>query len=228
MYYLASRNSAAEINAFNPESRAIIMLRNPIELLYSLYHQVRSNLQENLDSFEAALQAEERRRQGLELPPGATKPQQLMYRDTVSFNAQVGRFFSCLGRERVLVLLHDDFEAHPLETYRSVLRFLGVDDRFEPVMGRVNASHTYRSERVQRFVTHPPAWLEAASRRLLPQRLLRHAVAYARSANAQPMKRNPMPSHLRRSLAVEMRPDVERLSALLDRDLMHWVEPRAI
>ena len=36
VWYLFSRHAAAEIKAFNPDARIIIMLREPAEMLYSL------------------------------------------------------------------------------------------------------------------------------------------------------------------------------------------------
>jgi len=42
--------------------------------------------------------------------------------------------------------------------------------------------------------------------------------------NTRTVERSPMPEDLRRQLQKEFRPGVERLSDLLGRDLMHWVE----
>src|SRR5580704_4939990 len=39
VWYLLSGQAAAEIKAFNPEARIVIMLREPVEVLYSLYYQ---------------------------------------------------------------------------------------------------------------------------------------------------------------------------------------------
>ena len=41
--YLAATNSARDIEAFSPEARIIIMLRNPLDVMHSLYHLRRFN-----------------------------------------------------------------------------------------------------------------------------------------------------------------------------------------
>ena len=49
--YLPSTVAASEIYKFNPASRIIIMLRNPIEAIYAAYHQFRFGLTEPLPTF---------------------------------------------------------------------------------------------------------------------------------------------------------------------------------
>ncbi len=58
VWYLFSKRAAEEIHAFNPEARIIILLREPAEMLYSLYYQFRFDGNEYLPSFEEALRAE--------------------------------------------------------------------------------------------------------------------------------------------------------------------------
>jgi hypothetical protein len=43
--------------------------------------------------------------------------------------------------------------------------------------------------------------------------------------HSRPAKRPPMPDELREHLSRELRPEIERLSALLDRDLSSWLSP---
>src|SRR5690349_5772876 len=52
VWYLLSSQAALEIKAFKPEARIVIMLREPIDLLYSLYYQLRYLGDEQLPSFE--------------------------------------------------------------------------------------------------------------------------------------------------------------------------------
>jgi hypothetical protein len=82
----------------------IIILRNPVEMSYSLYnHQVRKE-GETLKTFEAALEAEEDRK-----------------RDLTTF-----------GKDNVLILLFDELVKGPVKAAQKVFRFLGVDDSFVP------------------------------------------------------------------------------------------------
>ena len=58
VWHLFSKTAAAEIKAFSPEARIIVMLREPVEMMYSLFHYFRFDGNENLPTFEAALNAE--------------------------------------------------------------------------------------------------------------------------------------------------------------------------
>ena len=90
MAYLAATNSAGDIKAFSPEARIIIMLSNPLDVMYSLYHLRRFNDLEDEPSFEAALAADERGR----------RPYEQTYRAKVSFSEQVKRFVDAFGAIR--------------------------------------------------------------------------------------------------------------------------------
>src|SRR5579859_908594 len=63
VWYLFSREAAAELKAFNPEARVIIMLREPVAMLHSLFHQFRADGNEPLLVFEEALAAEKEGRE---------------------------------------------------------------------------------------------------------------------------------------------------------------------
>jgi hypothetical protein len=114
--YLAAPNSARDIKVFSPQARIIIMLRNPVDVMNSLYHLRRfSNLEDEL-SFESALAADEHGRRSHELT----------YRERVKFAEQTKRFIDTFGRENVHIILFDDFKADTAMVYRDTLKFLDV------------------------------------------------------------------------------------------------------
>ena len=62
--YLYSECAACEIKAFSPSARIIIMLRNPVEMMYSWYSERLYVGHEDIDDFESAIDAESDRRRG--------------------------------------------------------------------------------------------------------------------------------------------------------------------
>src|SRR5271170_7433051 len=64
VWYLLSTQAASELKAFNPDARIVIMLREPVEVLYSLYYQFLCDGNEHLPTFEEALVAEDDRAAG--------------------------------------------------------------------------------------------------------------------------------------------------------------------
>ena len=64
VWYLYSKKAAKEIYEFNPKAQIIVMLRNPLEMIYSYYYQVSWTGDEDIDTFELALEAENFRKRG--------------------------------------------------------------------------------------------------------------------------------------------------------------------
>src|SRR5215469_3235484 len=67
VWYLFSQKAAEEIKAYNPDARIIIMLREPVAMLYSLYCQFVADGNEYLPGFKQALAAEAERQAGRRL-----------------------------------------------------------------------------------------------------------------------------------------------------------------
>src|SRR5262245_31385392 len=64
VWYLFSKTAADEIRDFNPAASILIMLRQPAEMLHSLYYMFRYDRNEHLSTFEEALDAEPARKAG--------------------------------------------------------------------------------------------------------------------------------------------------------------------
>jgi hypothetical protein len=221
-WYLYSATAAREIHDFNPEARIIVMLRNPIDVMHAQHSQLIFNQREDLASFEEALAAEADRRAGRRIPAGALRPEALYYRHSVRFAEQLQRFFDTFGRERVHVILFEDFTAHTERVYREVLAFLGVSVEAAVDLDVHNPNRRIRSGWVQRLVFRPPGPLRALVpwlRRLPLVHRLRDAVV---SINSRPERRRAMDPVLRRRLAAEMEPEIRELALLIGRDLSAW------
>jgi hypothetical protein len=215
---LFSTVAAARIKAKRPDAKIIIMLRDPVEQMYS-YHAVRRrNASEDLD-FEAALAAEADRRAGRRLPRLARNVKMYQYRAVASYTDQVARYFDAFGRENVHVIIFDDFVRDPAASYRATLEFLGVDPDFRPELAVVNPHTTNISPRLATLL-RDPAVLNRL-KRLVPRALHRRLDAIARRLrrwNRRPAPRSPLDASTRARLRVEFVPEVRRLGELLGRD----------
>ncbi len=223
VWYLWSRTAAREIKDFEPEARIIIMLRDPVEVMYSQHSQAIINGlgDEDILDFAEALAAEPDRAAGRRVPKVCTFADGLRYREIVRFTGQVRRYFEVFGRERVHVILFDDFKADVAATYRELLTFLEVDPSFEADLEVINANQVVRSQKLRK------------AQRLIPTRLKglvptgpRKAISGAiNRMNIDYQKRKPMDPDLRAQLKAELAGEVEALSELLGRDLTHWSKP---
>jgi GT2 family glycosyltransferase len=227
VWYLFSTRAAAEIKAFSPEARIILMLREPVEMLYSLYYYFHFDGNEPLPTFEQALAAEADRTGGRRPCRQTYFAQGLAYRQVVRYTEQVRRYFEVFGRERVHVIIYDDFAADVFAAYRQTLEFLGVDSKgCDPGFNVVNPAKRVRSPALRAVMGDPLVRSAVlALRRWLPRPVfaaLQRIDARLRQFNASVQPRPPLAPDLRARLKREFAPEVERLSELLGRDLTHW------
>ncbi len=212
--YLYAPGAATAIRQDIPGARIIAILRDPAERAYSSFLHLRRDGREPAASFEEALDLEERRIQ--------QHWEHLWHYTRLGYYyAQLQRYFEVFPREQIGVWLYDDLEADPARVLREVFAFLGVDPRFEPDMSiRHKVAGTPRSRTLHAVLTQPnPA--KTLAKRLLPAGVRSHVYGALMQRNVQE-HREHMRADTRRRLQALYRDDVERLAALLARDLCAW------
>ncbi len=223
-WYLYSSSAAREIAEFSPAAQIIVLLRNPVDVMYAQHSQLLFRADENLTDFQTALEAEPGRRRGEQLPPPPVRPETLFYRHSVDFAEQIERYVQVFGRRRVHVALFDDLVADTAATYRSVLEFLGVDPTFQPDFTVHNENKRVRLRVLQRLVYKPPGPLLGAVRRLRRFPLVHRLRDGVLRLNSRAEERRAMDPVLRGQLLAEFAPEIDRLSGMIGRDLSAWHE----
>ena len=222
VWYLYSRTAAHEIQEFNPLASVVIMLRNPVEMLYSLHSEFLFGGNEDIADFAGALDAEVDRREGRRVPSTVNFPVGLLYRTTIRYRSQVARYFDTFGEERVLVILFDDFVADTAAVYRQTLEHLGVDANFRPVFGAANGNRRVRNTFVRDMVAKPRGVPRLLAKALVPPSLRRRAADVAWKLVAESVPRPPMDLALRTRLTEEFKEEIQGLELLIGRDLSGW------
>ncbi len=221
--YLVSHEAARLVHEFQPDAYAIAMLRNPVELLHALHNERVSQGHEQFTDFAQAMAADAERAHG-KLLPGAANVLGTVYRESALFAEPLRRWFDALSRDRVHVIVFDDFAADPAAALRAALSFLDVDPDYQPEsLAARNPSHRQRvwvrrmlDSRAGTFVTDDVARIVLGeSRRDRAAYRFRHS-----RMNRRQVKRSPIPAQLRAQLEAELRPDVEATGALIGRDLV--------
>jgi hypothetical protein len=215
--YLRSQCAPMEIKAFSPEAQIIIMLRNPLDVMYSLHSQGLRYGTEPVTDFEAALEADARRVGG-ELQG---------YREFTDFPEQVLRYFDVFGHENVHTIIYDDLKENSAAVCQNTLRFLGVRLDYAGAFPRVNLNRQVRSVRLGAILRDPPRPFRQISRALAPHWLRSRISRALLNSNLVARPRPPMDPELRRRLQREFEPKVEQLSKLLGRDLSKWAREAA-
>ena len=220
--YLYSTNAASEIRRYNPNARIIIMLRDPVEMIYSLHSHNLWMREEDIDDFRAALDAEPRRRKGELIPPVNHFAQGLFYRDIGHIYRQVVRYLDVFGDDRVRVIVYDDFAADTEMVTRQTFSFLGLIDNVSLELRVVNANRTPRSRTLLTFTQRPHPRIDAVFTRVTPRRVHGKIVPWMAKLNAVETSRSPLDSTLASQLRAEFAPDVRQLSERLGLDLGAW------
>jgi len=227
VWYLFSKKAAAEIKAFNPQARIIIMLREPTEMLYSLYSQFRLDGNECLATLGEALAAETDRRTGRRISRQTYFLQGLAYHEVARYSEQIRRYFEVFGRDRVHVVLYDDFAADTAAAYAGVLEFLGVNAApMKKTFHVINPSQRVQSPVLRAIMSDPLVRGTAiATRKWLPRSVfvtLQKIEARLMRYNFRPAKRPQLDAAVRARLKEEFRSEVACLGELLNRDLSSW------
>ena len=237
VWYLYSKQAAREIKAFNPEADIIILLRDPVEMMYSLYglflwvHDLTPNGVIEAESgrvlsFEEALRTQEQRKAAFlntidQEALAGKRVLRLFHTDAACYADQVQRYLDVFDRAHVHVILYDDLKADTAATYRDTLRFLGVDPTFEADFRVINSHRYIRNMPLHRFLNDHESmgWVRAIGRAVAPAALRKRVFGLLSRTNVQHQPRPPMNPETRRWLQDVFRPDIERLGTLLDQDL---------
>lgn len=128
VYYLFSEVAVPNIEREIANPRYIVMLRNPVEMAYSLHGQRLFSGNEHVAAFEEAWKLSPQRRLGRMVTRLCREPRLSDYQLVCRLGEQLDRLFATAPRERVLTLLLDDVKANPRREYLRVLEFLEIPD----------------------------------------------------------------------------------------------------
>jgi hypothetical protein len=224
--YLYSEAAAQGIKRFDPQARIIVMLREPVDFMYSLHRHMVGMAYQDLVDFEEALEAGERRRRQDARPSFChVSPRWLWYRWMATFSPHVERYLALFGRRAVHVVVFDDLRERPADAYRQVLEFLGVDPGFAPAF----VTHNPASDKQNRnlalkrlFKTHRGLVRLRKRLGLFNRRILRGGGRLLDRLPGRVELPRAVDPGLRRRLAAEFAPEVRRLGQLIGRDLSAW------
>ncbi|MFD1343970.1 sulfotransferase [Litorisediminicola beolgyonensis] len=223
-HYFSAKRAAAEIAEAAPEARAVIMVRNPVEATYSMYHQLVFNGAEQPNSFEESLDAESGRTTNAEVNRFAYS-QNFLYSKIFSFDENIKRFEFCLGKERVRVVLLDDLKENPIEQIVNICNWLEI--KVAPVykfdLSKKNEAKTVRIRWLNTIANYPPAWIGNFTKPIFSKKSRVGVRTFLGRYNTKTSKNPPMHAETRRRLVNHYTPEIEKLSRRLDRDLSHWL-----
>jgi hypothetical protein len=222
--YLFSDVALEKIGRKYPESRIIIMLRNPLEAVCSFHQELYNCHTEDLSDFSVAWDAQEGRAVGKNIPERCANPNALQYREVFRYAPQLEKLWSIFPQEQTKVVVYDDFARDTRHAYKQILEFLDVPDDGRDDFERVNRSRRNRSRLLSGLLFSPPAKVKSVAewaKRNAGIDYTRLAIALTK-LNQAPHARPTLSADLQEELKATFEPDVMQVSRLLDRDLGYW------
>jgi hypothetical protein len=214
--YLFSQKAAQEIYKLNPGSKILICLRNPVDMVYSLFYQ-NLTISKNpikTKNFEEALEISSKltRANPCSLAEGP------VLLEMGNYYMQVKRYLD-LFKENVFILFFDDFKSDNRKAFRNICRFLDIDADFEPQFKQVNPFSTIRSIKLRDLKNST-----STARRLIspyvPDALWNFFKKAYYSVNNPSGKKPPMKESTRTYLTDYYRNDIEKLKDILNKDIV--------
>ena len=226
-----------------PDSRFIIAVRDPMTMLPSLHSRLFYLGDETISSFERAWAAIPDRAAGRRIPRSCVDPRFLRYDEAGRLGTYVERLFAAVGRERCLVVVFDDLIADSAAQSRRIVDFLGLEP-VEPLpLRRQRQTRQVRYPWLQRLLKRPPMPLRTyLAGHQYRRRVIKDApgddggsdaVETMLSIRKKLLRWNrvegekpPVPLALQEDIRSRLQGEVDKLGALIGRDLSHWLQPR--
>ena len=225
--YLYSEVAVDNILEFNPDAKLILMLRNPVDLVYSWHSQLYYSFLEDIDDFNTAWNMQESRQRGNHIPERCPVPFALQYREIGRLGKYATRLFTKAPREQVKIIFMEDVHADVERIYAETLEFLGVDYAPRRDPRKLNVNKRHRSRWLGSHLTHDSkSRTSRVIKRIEKLPLIRKTNFRYRlhEWNKVEYKRPPLAHDMRQQLIEEFREDVMELGELTGRNLEHWTK----
>lgn len=209
--YIRSPDAASRIYQYNPNSKLIFTLRNPIERSFSHYWHHKRKGQINFN-FTDTLEYRS---------VGNYDLYEIWIKSSLYFQ-QIKPFLDIFPRDQIKINVFDDLLTDPRKYIKSIYAFLEVDPLFVPsvIETKVNAALKSKTETSHRSLFEKLAYY--GLRRSILQLFNRGNKTKLEKQENEYVR--GIDQDFRDKLRIIFREDVVKLSDLLERDLTHWLE----
>ena len=223
--YLYSSVALKNLYQFDPNAKIIVMLRNPVDVVYSYHSQLLYDGDENEPDFERAWKLQSVRKKGENISNFCREPRLLQYAEFGKLGRQIEHLLGIFPPENIHIIWFEDFSNSTQLAYEKVLNFLEVPSDNRTEFERFNANKIHKSSLLGKVTQKPPKFLiDAAMKTKQIMGISRWGVMDTiRSFNSEPTSRKALSADFKAELIAEFTTDIQKLSCLLDKDLSHWL-----
>lgn len=150
--YLHSQNAIKKIYADYPDSKLIIILRNPVDVIQSWHAEKVWDCNEDIEDIEIAWEMDKNRSSN----DKKYKADIFDYSSIAMYGDQIESVLHYFPKEQIKIINFDDFTFNTKNIYNDVVNFLGLPYHNKNTFPIKNAYKKYRVKWIQTFFTHPP------------------------------------------------------------------------
>lgn len=210
--YLYCPSTATAIKSKLPDVQIVMILRNPIERLYSQYLM---NLKLGKITGRNLLQEIEHDQNKKVKGWGVSH----LYLEVGMYYAQVKRYLEIFSAEKVHIIWYDDYKKNPSAEMRSLFSILGVDSDFNlDTTQRYNEAGMPRFGKLNYILTQTGIY--GLSKKIFPDSLKGKIKSLIYTKQNIPV----ITTEEKNQLLNYYRSDIESLSRLLNKPLNHWLQ----
>jgi hypothetical protein len=222
--YLYSIKAVEEIYSLNPDSKILVSLRNPIQMMHSLHSlQVFANVEPEKD-FEKALKLEKQRIADKYVHKRSMDVR-LYYLDSIKrIPVNLRRYIEVFGRDNVKIIIFDEFIDNTERIYKDVLDFLNIDTRFKPAFKKYNSDRRAKIDFITTFLQGGGGDALKVVRNWFYKKPLGIVPAIIESMNAKNIERPAMNIETEKMLSKKLAPVINDIAEIAGKDLSKWTE----
>jgi hypothetical protein len=204
-HYHQSKSVPKEIKKFNSKSKIIIIIRNPVELLFSAYKGGKIPKEEN---FERSLQKH----------PEIVKD----IESSFNFAEIIEDYFKEFGRKNVLVILTEELD-NKKELNEILCNFLKINNKFDLDLERYGVSKEFKNQWIRKLIDFLPNKLKIKFKSNLSKKNSQRLRKLMKKIVSGKEIKEKIPLKLKKQLMQKFEKEIEKTSKLIDKDLKHWI-----
>ncbi len=219
VWYLYSEKAIDNILSFNPNAKFLVLLRNPVDLFFSLHQELLFGGSENEQSATTAWKLQDERKKGNKIPVGCSDPALLQYGDTCKLGLQIKRALTKINPQNILFITLDEIKTNPDKVYNNLLSFLYLSPKTLQSYDVINPKKVRKYPALSSFfikLTQLKKSLGIKGGLGLASAINKRNVSYHKEIHSTEKK------ELQQILKEHFYDDICLLETLVNKDLSHW------
>ena len=221
VWYLFSKEAVPNILADlkNDNLKFLVMVRNPVQMAYSLHQEHVWAINEPVKNFRDAWNLQSKRKEGKEIGLFTEDVNLLLYGETCKLGEQLNRLYNTVGKNAVHVVLLDDLKENPEQEYKNVLNFLNLSYDGRKKFTAQNERKSTKSDNIAKLLR-----VLGLVRQKLNMRKGLGILTKVKTINTSKQTTEKLHPEFENELKNYFRNDILLLSSLINRDLSHWLK----